>query len=143
MLACRLDNLIYHARQPGQVLGVLDWELSTLGHPLADLAFTCMAYRLRSSALPQGAPSLPDPLPAGEVSLVPSRNSRAQTRGAMGGQLVQHGMQWGCLAQACLQTPALQLRLDKAGQCWGLWPAPCDHIQSPQPQSCTAALPGV
>ena len=32
--------------QPGRVLGVLDWELSTLGDPLADLAYLCMPYHM-------------------------------------------------------------------------------------------------
>lgn len=31
----------------GQKIGVLDWELSTLGHPLADLGFCCMPWRTR------------------------------------------------------------------------------------------------
>ena len=41
----RLDNIMF-AKGKAIVLGVLDWELSTLGHPLADLAYQCMAWRL-------------------------------------------------------------------------------------------------
>jgi len=41
----RLDNAIYHPREP-RILAVLDWELSTLGHPLVDLAYVCMRYHL-------------------------------------------------------------------------------------------------
>ena len=41
----RLDNAIYHPHEP-RILAVLDWELSTLGHPLVDLAYVCMRYHL-------------------------------------------------------------------------------------------------
>jgi len=41
----RLDNVIFHPTQP-RILAVLDWELSTLGHPLADFAYHCMSWRL-------------------------------------------------------------------------------------------------
>jgi aminoglycoside phosphotransferase (APT) family kinase protein len=41
----RLDNAIFHPSEP-RILAVLDWELSTLGHPLVDLAYLCMRYHL-------------------------------------------------------------------------------------------------
>lgn len=41
----RCDNMIFHQTEP-RVLAVLDWELSTLGHPLADFAYHAMMYRL-------------------------------------------------------------------------------------------------
>jgi aminoglycoside phosphotransferase (APT) family kinase protein len=39
----RLDNLVFHPREP-RILAVIDWELSTLGHPLADFAYHSMSW---------------------------------------------------------------------------------------------------
>lgn len=47
----RCDNMIFHPAEP-RVIAVLDWELSTLGHPLADFAYHVMMYRT-----PQGLPA--------------------------------------------------------------------------------------
>jgi aminoglycoside phosphotransferase (APT) family kinase protein len=41
----RIDNMIFDLNSP-RLLAVLDWELSTLGHPFADLAYQCMHWRL-------------------------------------------------------------------------------------------------
>jgi aminoglycoside phosphotransferase (APT) family kinase protein len=41
----RLDNAIFHPREP-KILAVLDWELSTLGDPLADFAYHCMSWHI-------------------------------------------------------------------------------------------------
>ncbi len=45
----RMNNVMFELADP-HVIAVLDWELSTLGHPLADLGYVCMAYRTPAEA---------------------------------------------------------------------------------------------
>lgn len=48
----RLDNIMF-AKDKAEIIAILDWELSTLGHPFADLAYQCMGLRM-----PQGLGSI-------------------------------------------------------------------------------------
>lgn len=41
----RIDNIVYHPTQP-KILAILDWEISTLGHPLSDFCYHCMSWRM-------------------------------------------------------------------------------------------------
>ncbi len=49
----RLDNMIFHPERP-EILAFLDWELSTIGHPIADLSYQCMQWRLPNEGVFRG-----------------------------------------------------------------------------------------
>lgn len=44
----RMDNLVFHPTE-ARVIGVLDWELSTLGHPLVDFSYHCLSWHIAPS----------------------------------------------------------------------------------------------
>jgi len=44
----RMENMLFHPNEP-KILALLDWELSTLGHPLGDLAYSCAAYHFQTA----------------------------------------------------------------------------------------------
>ena len=52
-LSCRLDNVIFDLKQP-KAIALLDWELSTIGDPLVDVASLCVYFNV-----PIGYPSYP------------------------------------------------------------------------------------
>ena len=55
----KFNNLMMHATR-FEVIGILDWELSTLGHPISDFAYLCMAYRSELVGQDLNALGIPD-----------------------------------------------------------------------------------
>ncbi len=71
----RCDNMIFHPDRP-EVLAVLDWELSTLGHPLADFSYHLMMYRLPEGLAGRDLAALNAPAEADYVAAYCRRTGR-------------------------------------------------------------------
>ena len=71
----RCDNMIFHPSKP-KVLAVLDWELSTLGHPLADFSYHLMMYRMPDALGRLGLAALNIPTEADYVAAYCRRTGR-------------------------------------------------------------------
>ncbi len=78
----RLDNVIFHPTEP-RILAVLDWELSTLGHPLVDFAYHCMTWHMAAGEGSRGLagldlPALGIPTEAEVLQTYLQRTGRSQ-----------------------------------------------------------------
>jgi aminoglycoside phosphotransferase (APT) family kinase protein len=71
----RCDNMVFHATEP-RVLAVLDWELSTLGHPLADFSYHLMMYRMPDALAGLDLPTLNIPSEADYIAAYCRRTGR-------------------------------------------------------------------
>ena len=68
----RIDNCMYSASPPARVIGVLDWEMATLGDPLADLGYVLSFWR------DKGEPEAAFPRDMGYITILPGFPSRNQ-----------------------------------------------------------------
>jgi aminoglycoside phosphotransferase (APT) family kinase protein len=96
----RLDNMIFHPREP-RVLAVLDWELSTLGHPLADFAYHVLPWRLTSGQFRGMAEK--KPLPAG----IPSEQAYLREYCKRAGRAVDESTYEFCVAYSMFRLAAI------------------------------------
>ena len=95
----RLGNTVVHPKEP-RIAAVLDWELSTIGHPLADLAYFCLHYRL-----PHNIPGVVDLVEAGlpqEDEILARYCERTKRDGIENWQIF---LAFACFRSAAIMSP--------------------------------------
>ena len=96
----RIDNMIFHPTEP-RILAVLDWELSTLGHPLADFAYHALPWRLTADQFRGMADK--DILALG----IPSEAAYLRSYGAATGRHVDPAEYEFCMAYGMFRLAAI------------------------------------
>jgi aminoglycoside phosphotransferase (APT) family kinase protein len=79
----RLDNCVLDAQDPARIVAVLDWEMSTLGDPLADLGLLLVYWHDRAAGELAGAPMFPNIC---SLDGIPTRGQIAQLYGRSSGR---------------------------------------------------------
>ena len=105
----RIDNMIF-TPDGSRLLAVIDWELSTIGHPFSDLAYQCMQWRLPNQEAMRGPRAAST---ARRSASRPRRNTSPSTASAWGSPHIPH---WNfCLAFSFFRLAAIVQGVKKRG----------------------------